>query len=279
MDWQTSSLNVVLEQLQWGPLYRPLLQNLEVSCKNPTPAGPLNIPPFCMPLRIPPPTLHSWRPSKSPSKCGPHHFYFLLSVFSSFPPCLSPLFRYSRVEHHNNKAIAAAIGDFAGAAIRPPHTVGGAQLWCRWCAHHTHAARRAPPHRRVLVFRPAEVEQGRRRGRLGIGVELVPAGTGSGGAGSSASTRLAVAARAPGPPRCGGARVDLALARRRRAGVLRPRLRQPRVRQRGTRSKSLAPGEATRSKSPACGRDAAGAEAPPPWPQLQRCRAFAAAEE
>jgi hypothetical protein len=41
---------------------------LEVLCKNLTPAGPLNRPPFCIPLQIPPPTLHSWRPSISPSK-------------------------------------------------------------------------------------------------------------------------------------------------------------------------------------------------------------------
>jgi hypothetical protein len=47
--------------------------------KNPTPAEPLNGPPFCMSLQISPLTLHSWRPSKLPSKHGPHFFILLLT--------------------------------------------------------------------------------------------------------------------------------------------------------------------------------------------------------
>jgi hypothetical protein len=79
-----------LEHLQRGPPYGPLLQNLKVWCKNPSPAGPLNKPLFCIPLQIPPLSLHSWRPSISPSKHGSHHIYFL--SLSSLPPnTFSPL--------------------------------------------------------------------------------------------------------------------------------------------------------------------------------------------
>jgi hypothetical protein len=34
-----------------------------------------------MSLQIPPPTLQSWRPSISPSKCGPHHFFLVSSPY------------------------------------------------------------------------------------------------------------------------------------------------------------------------------------------------------
>jgi hypothetical protein len=69
-----------------GPPYGTLLQNLEVWCKNLSPAGPLNKPPFCLPLQVPPLNLHSWRPSISPSKRGSH--YFLLFSPQSSPPVL-----------------------------------------------------------------------------------------------------------------------------------------------------------------------------------------------
>jgi hypothetical protein len=56
--------------------------------KNPTPVGPLNRPPFCIPLQISHLNLHSWRPSTSPSKRGTHHFYYLL--LTSTVPCTLP---------------------------------------------------------------------------------------------------------------------------------------------------------------------------------------------
>jgi hypothetical protein len=42
-----------------------------------------------MPLQIPPLSLHSWRPSTSPSKCGSHHFFLFLSF--PFPHLLLSL--------------------------------------------------------------------------------------------------------------------------------------------------------------------------------------------
>jgi hypothetical protein len=56
-------------------------KNLEVLGKKPTPAGALYRPLFFILLQIPTPTLHSWRPSISPSKRGTHCFPF------SFSPC------------------------------------------------------------------------------------------------------------------------------------------------------------------------------------------------
>jgi hypothetical protein len=79
MDWfsvcsvrsYSSNLVLSLEQLQWEPPYGPLLQNLEVLVKKPTPAGPLSKPLFCIPLQILPSTLHFWRPSIPPPNVGP----------------------------------------------------------------------------------------------------------------------------------------------------------------------------------------------------------------
>jgi hypothetical protein len=79
-----------------GPLYGPLLQNLEVLGKKPTPAGALCGPPFFILLQIPTHTLHSWRPSSPPPNVGPTIFLFSsqLVLFCSPhrypPPRLSP---------------------------------------------------------------------------------------------------------------------------------------------------------------------------------------------
>jgi hypothetical protein len=81
-----SKMGVCLEQLQWGPLYGPLLQNLEVGCKKSTPAGPLNGPPFCMPPPNPsshPPFLEALQiPLQT---VGPTTFLFFPSS-PSYPP-------------------------------------------------------------------------------------------------------------------------------------------------------------------------------------------------
>jgi hypothetical protein len=87
-----------------GPPYGTLLQNLEVWCKNPSPAGPLNKPPFCISLQIPPLSLHPWRPSISPSKRGSTIFFcFLLSphpLSSRNPTGASPPAAAARTAAH-----------------------------------------------------------------------------------------------------------------------------------------------------------------------------------
>jgi hypothetical protein len=69
-----------LEQLQWGPPYGPLLRNLEVLCKNPTPARPLNRPSFCILLSIYHLNLHP--PLQT---VGPTFFSFSLSLLPTTP--------------------------------------------------------------------------------------------------------------------------------------------------------------------------------------------------
>jgi hypothetical protein len=67
-------------QLQQGPPYGPLIQNLEVWWQKPTPPGPLNKLLFCIPLQISHLNLHSWRPSILPTKLWvPPPFFFPLS--------------------------------------------------------------------------------------------------------------------------------------------------------------------------------------------------------
>jgi hypothetical protein len=86
----------LIDWVRVGPLHGHLLQNLDVLCKNPTLIGSLNTPLFCMLLQTPSPTLHSWRPSKSPSKRGPHHFYFPFLYFLPFPLLLPISLRSAR---------------------------------------------------------------------------------------------------------------------------------------------------------------------------------------
>jgi hypothetical protein len=61
-----------------------------------------------MPLQIFPPNLHSWRSSKSPSKCGSHHFYFLF-VFSFLFPLILPISLVETVQQRKAKRAAAAL--------------------------------------------------------------------------------------------------------------------------------------------------------------------------
>jgi hypothetical protein len=169
-------------------------------------------------------------PPSSPPKTGSHHFYFILLFFFSYSPSIS--------------SAPLAASNTTAIGLPPPPQVPSqgllSDLRARWAEHgrgsagvHTIPTLLGALHPTIEFLFTYQPRRSRATGVDGS-VELAPVRPGSSGAGSSATARLAVAAHAPEPPWCGGARADLALARQRRAGVLRPR---PRARQRETRSK------------------------------------------
>jgi hypothetical protein len=105
-----------------GGLYTGLLlQNLEVLCKNTTPARPLSRPSFCILLQIPLPTLHSWRPS---------------NPFQKWVPPFSFIFLYSAVPGQFGSPLAAAcpaVSPAARALPDPPRLIRR-RRWIGLCA-------------------------------------------------------------------------------------------------------------------------------------------------